>query len=696
MAGLDPQRLVLVRATLDDGQTVVRGTGYFVTGNRVLTAAHVLPGAGVREVQVRCQADKVWRPAQTTAAWRDDALDALLIEVDAGLGELPALEWADQPLLDNLPWDGRCYPVAGRVQVGGQTISDSVGLVGTLYGKGKAADAQSRLELSVDAPPEPADWTGASGSPVFVGDKLAGLIKSVPLAFDGQRLSGVAAPALLARADFRQALTDEDWLHPDSLPKDPFWVLVVQSEGPDVDLAQWVDLALDKRGSELEQVGMAPLHRPSVQVNICDALRSPRHWLRLVHALCAAPLAVFDATDFQPAVMLALGVRAVVRRGVTVTSTAQDIQPDQLAKLPFNIQETKLVQHREAEDIQPTDDRYPSRLIASALSKGWRELGARPRYLDLPAYEGVRCPPPPEYADAPEADQQPLMLCPFDPVYDPSWKLLYRTFSLRLQREPARMLDITSPRLVGQALYEGIRWSRLCIVDWSGWRANVFFELGVRLACAKVGPFNLVDPESRLQADTGALRQKALLLALLQPQAYTSVPRADNSALVAAFKRHETTVPDQPAATPSAALAHDATYRLCSQAFDWQREPIVSSPADWLQTSVREALGDDPEASGIQRTLYATNADFSRQVDHSMRERLIAAWHYLEHRWPPQRRETDHDLRRRLTALGQAVLPALKLSTDPDVQALRAHIYEVLDALAPPENPDAPASEGLP
>ena len=47
----------------------------------------------------------------------------------------------------------------------------------------------------------------------------------------------------------------------------------------------------------------------------------------ICHTLCLAPIAIFDATDFEPAVMLALGVRAVVRRGVTLTSIADELTP---------------------------------------------------------------------------------------------------------------------------------------------------------------------------------------------------------------------------------------------------------------------------------------------------------------------------------------------------------------------------------
>jgi hypothetical protein len=45
-----------------------------------------------------------------------------------------------------------------------------------------------------------------------------------------------------------------------------------------------------------------------------------------------------------------------------------------------------------------------------------------------------------------------------------------------------RVSDYPSPLLVADRLYELIRFSGLCLVDWSEWRPNVFFEMGVRLA----------------------------------------------------------------------------------------------------------------------------------------------------------------------------------------------------------------------
>src|ERR1039458_9676786 len=113
-----------------------------------------------------------------------------------------------------------------------------------------------------------------------------------------------------------------------------------------------------------------------------------------------------------------------------------------------------------------------------------------------------------------------------------------------------RILDITSPRLVGQALYEQIRWAETCIVDWTYWRANVFFELGVRLACFEIGPVCLLDeadPEDPTKTNLTHLpdlTQKSRLKELLRPTEYQFATTDDervaaDKALTEAIGAHE-------------------------------------------------------------------------------------------------------------------------------------------------------------
>ena len=690
MAEIDRRRLALVRCTLSGGAGAKVGTGYFISADLLLTASHVVPIDGLERIDLRTEADGVWHAAQALAVWRDELADAVLLRVDQALDQVDDIAWADEGFGANVPWHSAGYPVAALSEQAGHTEWHTVGLAGTLYGVGGGGQGRKALDLGVDHPPLASRWAGASGAPVFVGERLAGIIKEVPPDFQGDRLLGVPATALLQSHSFRLALS-KPWRVPDAQAQAP-WVLVVLSEASDTELGDWVDGTLQNDGADIAlAMGRAP-QPAGVRISINDALQSPGHWLQLVKLLCAAPLAVFDATDFEPAVMLALGVRAVVRRGVTITSTARVLTPEQLAALPFNIKETKLVYHGYA--YKPGDEKHPYRTLAGAIKSGWRELHNQPRYLDLPAYDGVRCPYPSAYTGDIGAVERVLVLCSFDPQFDPNWLTLANALALRYaRREPSRMLDAPSPRLVGQALYEGIRWAKSCVVDWTGWRPNVFFELGVRLACADLGPICLIDAADPGIAGAAALPQMRRLLELLRPTAYLPTPSDERQLaaqrrkpLLDAFNLHDAIAAGTPPALPATALPHDATYRTCIDNFEWSQEGITTLPHEALRRSVQDPFGPDPHAEGRQPILFSVNPGYSAELGRSVRERWIAAWYYLVNRHPEdhpdekQRWANNPALREALRTLANQVLqfgPA-KDDPDPHLQELRKQLTRVL------------------
>src|ERR1035441_7105194 len=98
MAVPDLKRLALVFSTLrdPDGSTRYRvGTGYFITGNLVLTASHIVP-ENAQSVEIRAEkGDVAFHAADASPAWRDARLDGALIRVTPGLGEIPVVKWAD-------------------------------------------------------------------------------------------------------------------------------------------------------------------------------------------------------------------------------------------------------------------------------------------------------------------------------------------------------------------------------------------------------------------------------------------------------------------------------------------------------------------------------------------------------------------------------------------------------------------------
>jgi hypothetical protein len=332
------------------------------------------------------------------------------------------------------------------------------------------------------------------------------LVKST--GFVGRRFHGTPATALLQNAGFRLAI-EPSWLE---YPKSDAWLLVLLSEeDARSDFAKTVKGSFERHDELISKALGEPLPtRRIVTVQLNEALETPGRWLQLVQAICAAPLMIADVTGFEAGVMLALGVRSVVRRGVTVASTSHSLNEAQLAELPFNIQETKLISHGDDDPSITGEDhpRYSLNIIANTFLNGIRELKTNPRYLDLPAYDAVRCPPPEHPPDEQRVREAVLVLCSFHTEYANHWRKVLDALAKHYPKKRAlRMRDIISPRLVGQTLYEHIRWTTTCVVDWTHWRANVFFELGVRLACAKTEPISLLEA---IRAVGRAFRTQAL------------------------------------------------------------------------------------------------------------------------------------------------------------------------------------------
>ena len=674
MTGLASALLVMVRARLegDDGDYI--GTGYVVSADLILTASHVIPEAHVKEILVRTEHDAKLHAVLSAPVWRDATLDAMLLRLASPLPTAPEIRWLEEDFAADAQWHSSGYPVAAKIEREGQTEWKTVGLSGKIHAHGGGGQGLRELELTVEAPPPAEQWAGISGAPVFVGDRLAGLIKEVPESFQGSRLAAVPATVLLQSHGFRLALSAR-WLEP--FPQG-IWVLAVLSETSKgtTRLADWVDGVLkrdSKSAKELEsELGSAP-HPKAVRVRITDALDSPGRWLQFVKALCAAPIAIFDASGFEAAVMLALGVRATVRRGVTLTSTADVLTPAQLSQLPFNIQETKLIHHGSGYD--PKDFKHPLNMIPAAIRKGWQELDSQPNYLDLPAYDAVRCPFPAADASGESSVNRLLVLCSFAKDHEPNWLHVANALVAHYpDRQAARMLDVASPRLVGQALYEGIRWAHTCLVDWTAWRANVFFEFGVRLASADIGPVNVIERSFAEAANAPeAPQQRRRLMLLFAPAQYRVAQ--DDDAIEAALQVHDAIVGQRLTALATTRLPHDATYRTCRDAFEWRREHITVEPHELLRSSIEAPFGKDPQAAGRSPLLFSSNPDYHRELDRSVKERWIAAWYYLGHRYPRSRWREDRAFRDNLRKLGNDVLQfGIPAPTEPQLVELRDQV----------------------
>ncbi|MFY9572703.1 MAG: hypothetical protein WAV20_14985, partial [Blastocatellia bacterium] len=77
---------------------------------------------------------------------------------------------------------------------------------------------------------------------------------------------------------------------------------------------QEINIALQRQSTDR----LAPLKLEVVKIS--HALGRPGEYDRIVRALCKADVAVIDVTDYEPGIMLLLGIRSVVRRGVTLVT----------------------------------------------------------------------------------------------------------------------------------------------------------------------------------------------------------------------------------------------------------------------------------------------------------------------------------------------------------------------------------------
>ena len=80
-------------------------------------------------------------------------------------------------------------------------------------------------------------------------------------------------------------------------------------------------------------------------VNVNDCFRDVDRYAVTVRQLCVADVVVFDLTAYEPGIMLLLGIRSAVRRGVTIGRISLPLTVSNLAEAPFNIKEFNLLSH---------------------------------------------------------------------------------------------------------------------------------------------------------------------------------------------------------------------------------------------------------------------------------------------------------------------------------------------------------------
>jgi hypothetical protein len=430
---------------------------------------------------------------------------------------------------------------------------------------------------------------------------------------------------------------------------------------------------------------LAATYEPSLRVidvrSVVDVFGSEASLEQAVLAAVRADLAFFDVSIFEPGVMFLLGVRAAIRRGVTVCSHGWGWHEGEPLDKPFNLSDLQIFSHASGGYVG--EDPMVQRIVG-AIQSGFRQLKQQPRYQDLPAYDALReLGPGAKASGTIPWNEYLLMLCSFRKEHQEGWEYVRGKLQDALQargtRSPRvqRLIDDGSPQLVSQALYENIRRASACVMDWSYYSPSAFLELGVRLVVSPWGALQIIDerflpgaelaPHVRL-ADGRELQQIGEMVKRFMPAAYRIDGEAPFDALLALLVERKPFDENEP--------DYNRIYRLIQTEIG-SVSPTMLGVHDVMRRAA-DALSDtDQDRLAAEQVLFSGNEDIKRDRVHAALEYRISAWLYLEHRVGARSRPDGDRLREAHRSLGQIAAAAL-YETGEDADFLMAQEIEGL------------------
>ena len=381
------------------------------------------------------------------------------------------------------------------------------------------------------------------------------------------------------------------------------WCLVLSTLGARIGWTVHVRHALEREAQHIPNLNAAPLELRSEEALTAEAIQGT------VRALCAADIVVADVSNYDPILFLLLGIRATVRRGVTIACTAKQINDQLWEEIPFNLKELNLVSFFDEDEGQKE--------LRAALYAGLTQ-SASTHYLDLPVYDYVR----EESSDEATADDRRVLLLRAFRPYHGDRRIHVQNRIRQALGHPDEvpvesLIDQVSPRLAGQRLYEAIRHWKTCVVDLTWWRPNVMFELGVRLAATSADTFCLIDPTAEgMETLTSA---HEVLKKFLGPFQYD----LNTHSFAKAFVKQN--------------LPSRVVYEVAAQHFRTTQDHYDQQVDDLLLSAAALTKGhDDPLQAVDISPLYAhDNRSYGTEIRHSVFERLCAAWYYIADREEP-------------------------------------------------------------
>ncbi|MEU8079223.1 hypothetical protein AB0B31_27725 [Catellatospora citrea] len=427
------------------------------------------------------------------------------------------------------------------------------------------------------------------------------------------------------------------------------------------------------------------LQQKPTKIFASDVFQSPRKLQDAVASVCAADLAFFDLTGLEPAVLFLLGVRAVIRRGVTICSTGGDPDGERSTVPPFLLRDINVVSHV---------SEVPERVLGTRAMVGIQELSRAPhRYADLPGFDVIRpLPRALENRTVIPYEERVLVLCSFNPLYDgENWPEIRRRLANAITRHSGsesgeddkpdvrieRTLDMGSPRVVSANLLEAIRSTDMCLCDLTGWKPNVFFELGIRMAANPLDPICIIHDttDNGPPAQEGIDRQYKSVLELFDVYKYSPTCRDDYQAMLDRHLEGHKALRENPALTSSkGSLATGSVYRVAWQYAIAEHEPTAVDVVDLLRDSASELQSD--RSRGSTPFIFPVAHALTENARHNATERLVAAWLYLKHRHPPESDMVDGKVGDALKAVGVKLLDLLADSLDEADQVLVREVWD--------------------